>query len=155
MSDPATEHDHVDLAERLRNAPAVTTALLREVMGGTAWRVARRGDHERRARIDQLIAAGAGADAALALIDLELPNWRLRRIVYDGGEWHCALSRQRELPEWLDQAIEGRHADLSLALLCALVEAQAVGASLRQPSVPTVARKLKPLYDPVCCDNFA
>jgi len=41
----------------------------------------------------------------LALIDLELPPWQVRRIAYDEGEWHCALSRQRELPDWLDQSI--------------------------------------------------
>jgi hypothetical protein len=31
------------------------------------------------ARIDQLIEAGAWIDAALALVDFELPAWRLRR----------------------------------------------------------------------------
>ena len=39
---------------------------------------------------------GAWTDAALALIDLELPQWQFRRIAYDEGEWSCALSRERE-----------------------------------------------------------
>jgi hypothetical protein len=36
-------------------------------------------------------------------------QWRLRRMVYDGGEWYCALSRQPELPEWLDHPIQANH----------------------------------------------
>ena len=69
------------------------------------------------AQIERLIGSGAWTDAALAMIDLELPQWRLRRIAYDEGEWHCALSQQRELPDWLDQTIEAHHADLPLAIL--------------------------------------
>jgi len=42
---------------------------------------------------DELIPIKPGTDAALALIDLELPQWQVRRIAYDAGEWHCALSR--------------------------------------------------------------
>ncbi|MBV8917600.1 MAG: hypothetical protein JOZ76_05800, partial [Bradyrhizobium sp.] len=83
------------------------------------------------------------------------PFCQIRRLAYDGGEWHCALSRQRELPDWLDQAVEASHADLILALLCAFVDAQVVGEPPSQPSVPTLTRKLKVLYDTVCCDDFA
>ena len=56
----------------------------------------------------------AWTDAALALIDLELPMWQLRRIAYHDGEWYCVLSRECELPDWLDRSIEARHADLAL-----------------------------------------
>jgi hypothetical protein len=45
-------------------------------------------------------------DVALALIELELPLWHLRRIVYDGGEWYCALTRYAEPPEWLDHPVQ-------------------------------------------------
>ena len=34
-----------------------------------------------------------------------------RRITYEQGEWYCALSRQRELPDCSINSIEGRHAD--------------------------------------------
>ena len=102
-----------------------------------------------------MIQSGAWTDVALALIELELPQWQIRRIVYDEGEWHCALSRQRELPEWLDQPIETRQADLPLALLIALVEAQRVNATSIGTSVPTTPRDANPLCEPVCCDNFA
>jgi len=74
------------------------------------------------ARLRQLIEAGALTEAAFALIDLELPQWKLRRITYDGGEWHCAMSRERELPEWLDEAVEARHASLTLAILSVYIE---------------------------------
>ena len=54
------------------------------------------------ARIDQLIEARAWNDAALALVELELPAWKLRRLVYEDGEWHCSLSRQPNLPVALE-----------------------------------------------------
>ena len=105
--------------------------------------------------IERLIESHAWTDAALALIDLELPQWQVRRLAYDEGEWHCALSRQRELPDWLDQSIETRHADLALAILSAFVEAQRVSAPSSRTSVPAVPRHANSLYEPVCSDNFA
>ena len=102
-----------------------------------------------------MIQSHAWTDAALALIDLELPQWQLRRIAYDEGEWHCALSRERELPDWLDQSIEARHVDLALAILSAFIEAQRVSAPATRTSVPAVTRDANPLYDPVCSDNFS
>jgi len=148
-------HDATALCDRLRDANAATPDLIAEVIDLACRRYPSPGQSAKTARIEQLIDARAWTDVALALIDLELPAWHVRRIAYDSGEWHCALSRQRELPDWLDQASEGRHADLTVALLCAFVEVQAASASSRQPSVPTTTRKLKPLCDPVCCDNFA
>jgi hypothetical protein len=112
------------------------------------------GQSEKTVRIERLIGSGAWTDAALALIDLELPLWQVRRIAYDEGEWYCALSRQRELPDWLDRSIEARHADLPLAILSAFVEAQRITAPSSRPSVPIVARDANPLYEPVCSDNF-
>jgi hypothetical protein len=102
----------------------------------------------------RLIDAEAWADAALALIELELPLWQVRRIAYDEGEWHCALSRERELPDWLDAAVEARHADLALALLSAFVEVRALAVDVSRPSVPSVRPVPDPLYEPVACDNF-
>jgi hypothetical protein len=148
-------HDVRELGDRLSTTRSVTPELVAEVIDLACRRFPSAGQTAKTARIEQLIDARAWTDVALALIDLELPLWHIRRIGYDAGEWHCALSRQRELPDWLDQAIEGRHADLTLAILCAFVEAQAASAALSRPSVPTVVRKLNPLHDPVCCDNFA
>jgi hypothetical protein len=102
-----------------------------------------------------LIAAAAWTEAALALIDLELPQWQLRRIAYDSGEWYCALSRERELPDWLDQSIEARHPDLALAILSAFVDAQRTVAPRTRTSVPLVPRDTDEVSTPICCDNFA
>jgi hypothetical protein len=142
------------LGDRLLNAPEANATLMAETIDTACRRFPSSGQSERTARIEQLIRSEAWTDAALALIDLELPLWQVRRLAYDEGEWYCALSRQRELPDWLDQSIEARHADLSLAILSAFAEAQRVSAPLSRPSVPVVKGNLNPLYEPVCCDNF-
>jgi hypothetical protein len=143
------------LNDRLRNAGAVTAELLWEVIGETCRRFPSMGQRGKTARIERLIESGAWTDAVLALLDLELPLWQVRRIAYDEGEWHCALSRERELPEWLDRAIETHHADLPLAILTAFVEAGRIAAPSTRSSVPTAPREANPLYQPLCCDNFA
>lgn len=147
--------DQRGLEDRLRDAHAVTAELLSDIVG-EAYRCfspVRR--TEKTARIERLIQSGAWTDAVLALIELELPQWQLRRLVYDDGEWHCALSRQRELPEWLDQSVEASHANLPLAILKTFVEAQRASAPSARTSVPNVPRGANPLCEPVCCDDFA
>jgi len=148
-----TQHP-VELGDRLRDAYVVTAEFLSDIIHQTCRRFPSAGQSGKTARIERLIQSGAWTDAALALIDLELPQWQVRRIAYDEGEWHCALSRQRELPEWLDQSVEARHADLALAILSAFVEAQRISAPLSRPSVPAVRPDANPLYEPVCSDNF-
>jgi hypothetical protein len=110
--------------------------------------------HQCFSRIERLIQANAWTDVVLALLELELPQWRLRRIAYDEGEWHCALSRQRELPDWLDQSIEARHADLPLAILSAFVDVKRAGTQPAWTSAPSAPRAVT-LYTPMCCDNFS
>ncbi|MEA2882666.1 MAG: hypothetical protein QOH32_1922 [Bradyrhizobium sp.] len=129
--------------DRLRDAPAVSADLISEVIGKRF-----------PVRIERLIEAGAWTDAALALLET-LPQWRLRRLAFDDGEWHCALSRQRELPGWLDDAIETHNADMALAILSAFAEARREPAPSAGASVPAVPRAPIPLYEPVCCENFA
>src|ERR1700737_1143333 len=146
-------HDPCEISDRLRDAHAVTADLMSEIIGETCRRVPSVGQTKKTARIERLIGSGAWTDAALALIDLELPQWQVRRIVYDEGEWYCALSRGRELPGWLDQSIETRHADLPLAILSAFVEAQRVPAPSSRTSVPPVQSNA--LYVALCCDNFS
>jgi hypothetical protein len=136
--------DPEELGDRLRNAHEVTADLIAEVVPQT----------KKSLRIERLIGSAAWTDAGLALIDLELPQWQVRRIAYDDGEWYCALSRQRELPEWLDQSIEAHHADLPLAILGAFVEALRLTKPRSATSVPSVPHDANPLYVPVCCDNF-
>jgi hypothetical protein len=143
------------LDHRLSDAPAVTSDLMAQVIGETCRRFASIGRNEKSAQIERLLQSEAWTDAALALIDLECPQWQVRRIVYDEGEWHCALSRERELPDWLDQSIETRHADLALAILSAFVDAKRIEAPAGRPSVPAAPRETNALYEPVLSDNFA
>jgi hypothetical protein len=155
MSLLAHTQNPAELGDRLHNAYAVTAEFLSDIIGQTCRRFRSTGQSRKTARIERLIQSGAWTDAALALIDLELPQWQLRRLVYDEGEWHCALSRERELPDWLDQSAEGRHADLALAILSAFVEAQRSSAPMDRSSVPMVPQKADALYEPVLSDNFA
>jgi hypothetical protein len=145
--------DPRELDERLRDAHALTAELISDVIGETCRRFPSMGQTGKTDRIEQWIGSGAWIDAVLALVDLELSQWQIRRIAYDDGEWYCALSRQRELPDWLDRFIECRHADLPIAILRAYVEAQRISAPLSTPSVPSV--DTSPLYEPACCDNFS
>ena len=144
-----------DFGDQLRNAGYVTAKFLADIVHATGRRLPSANQNAKAARVERLIQAQAWTDAALALIDLELPQWQVRRLAYDEGEWHCALSRQRELPDWLDQSIETRHGDLALAILTAFAEAQRVSAPSSRTSVPAVPRHANSLYEPVCSDNFA
>ena len=140
--------------DRLRNAYAVTAEFLSDIIRATSRRLPSK-PNARAARVERLIQSQAWTDAALALIDLELPQWQVRRLAYDDGEWYCALSRQRELPDWLDQSIETRHADLALAILSAFVEARRVSVPSSRTSVPSAPRRADTLYEPIYSDNFA
>jgi len=151
-----SEHPtNADLGDRLREAYAVTAESMSDIVRQTCRRFPSLGQSAKIDRIDRLIQSGAWTDAALALIELELPQWQVRRLAYDDGEWHCALSRHRELPDWLDQPIETHHADLALAILSAFVEARRVNAPPSRTSVPKVPQDATPLYEPVYSDNFA
>lgn len=147
--------DPRSLRDRLRIAQGMTQPLMLDIIGKACRRFPSLGQSERTARVMRLIDAQAWADAALALMELELPLWHVRRIAYDEGEWHCALSRERELPDWLDAAVEGCHGDLAIALLSGFVEIQALAAVEPRPSVPNVRTAADSLYEPVACENFS
>jgi hypothetical protein len=144
-----------DLGDRLRGAGYVTAEFFTDIVHATCRRLPSTNQNAKAARVERLIQSQAWTDAALALIDLELPQWQVRRLAYDDGEWHCALSRQRELPDWLDQSIETHHGDLVLAILSAFVEARRIHAPSSRTSVPAVPLDVNSLYEPVCSDNFA
>src|SRR5690242_15855070 len=110
-------------------------------------------DEIKNARIERLIASQAWTDAALALVERDLPQWQVRRLAYDGGEWFCLLSRQRELPDWLDQPVEAHHADLARAILTALAEARRITAPAG-PVNPAVLHDADPYRETVYCDNL-
>jgi hypothetical protein len=147
-------HPSSAAADRLRDTYAVSAELIADIIRETCRRFPSQSQTGKTARVERMIQCGAWTEAALALIDLELPQWQIRRLVYDDGEWHCAFSRQRELPDWLDQAIETRHADLALAILSAFVEAVRTISPASKTSVPAAPLALGGLYEPVCCDDF-
>jgi hypothetical protein len=88
------------------------------------------------------------------LVELELPQWKLRRIVHDNGEWHCSLSRQPQLPFGLDDIAKASHEILALAILMTLLEARRAAAvnTAGRAAVPQVRSEPIPA---LCCDNFA
>ena len=96
-----------------------------------------------KAKIRQFIECGAWTDATLALLELDLPQWKLRRLLYEDGEWHCALSKQPALPFGYDERVETSHECPTLAILLALVEARrAVRATVGHAStVPPISAR--------------
>jgi hypothetical protein len=141
------------LTDRLGDANVVTPKLVTDLMATACRRFPSIGASETTARIRDLIELRAWTDAALALIDLELPFWKVRRIAYDEGEWYCALSRERELPDWQDHSVEARHLDLALAILSASIEAQRISSASIQTSVPAVT-PTDMFYERVNPDHF-
>jgi len=91
LFDPKHEGPLDALEAQLRRAHAVTPDLISNVIADACVRLPVMKRAGKAARIDQLIEAGGWDDAALALIELELPAWKLRRLVYEDGEWLCAL----------------------------------------------------------------
>ena len=146
-------HDLGELSTRLRDSGVADAALVNEVISAACRRYPSLGETEKTRRLEQLIRSAAWTDVALALIDLELPLWQVRRLAYDEGEWYCALSRERELPDWLDQSIETPHADLSLAILGAFVEVR-VSAPEGRTSVPDAKHYTREDCETLPVDNF-
>src|ERR1700739_4452200 len=78
------------LTDRLRDSPAVTASLVHDVIDTVCRHHFHPGQAGKIARIERLIADEAWAEIALALIDFELPQWRLRRLAHGGGEMERA-----------------------------------------------------------------
>src|SRR3954453_2376733 len=144
----------VELGDRIRDAGIVTAQFLADITSVACHRFHSPSQSTESARIDRLIQSSAWTDAALALLDLELPQWQLRRIAYDAGEWHCALSRQRELPDWLDRCAETRHSDLALAILHAAAEAGRLEPGVSQTGARRGVTAEAGVTELLCCDNF-
>ena len=153
LFDPKPEQYLGRLEARLRRAQAPTAELISDVIAEACVCFAARGGAA-KLRIHRLIESGAWTDAALALLELELPQWKLRRIVYEDREWHCALTRHPQLPLELDEVAEASHEILPLALLVALLQASrdVAASAARVTAVPQVYPT--PGYA-ICCDNFA
>ena len=105
-----------------------------------------------RDHLNRLIAAGAWIDAALELLNLEAPHWKLRRLALDDGEWLCTLSRQPQLPIELDDTVESHHQNAAIAILLALVETQRRTTPAERPLPAALERRPAAA---LICDNFA
>jgi hypothetical protein len=151
-ADYAVLYDRLD--EELRFAPRPTPDLFAKIVGGACNRIAVFSKSEKAKQIDRLINSGAWTDAALALLELELPAWRLRRLVCESGDWICSLSRQPNLPVTLDDTVDASHELMPLAILLAFLQARRSTEATRQtvPAVPAIQSAAGEL---VCCDNFA
>jgi len=151
-ADSAVLFDRLD--EELRVAPQAVPGLFGKIIGSVCTRIPVLSRSGKTNRIDQLVEAGAWTDAALALIELELPAWKLRRLVWDDGEWFCSLSRQPSLPAMLDDTVDANHQRMPIALLQAFLQARRINETVPQaisavPAIKTAGERF------VCCDNFA
>jgi hypothetical protein len=144
--------DHA--ASELRVASALTAEHFANVIDNACTRIPILAKAGKTARIRQLIEAGAQVDAALALIEFELPQWRIRRLALDDGQWCCSLSRQPNLPVELDDTADGQHEHMALAALIAFVEALRVSRTARASAVPAVVACPAESH-PIGCDNFS
>lgn len=80
------KHDRLgELEDRLRRALVVTPDLMSDVIALACPRYAA-GRAAAMAKVARLIESKAWTDAALALLELELPHWTLRRLVHEDGE---------------------------------------------------------------------
>jgi hypothetical protein len=148
------EHHLRELQEQIRRADTITPGLMADAIARACPRL--QVQHPTaRARVAGLIELGGFADATLALLALELPQWKLRRLIYEDGEWHCSLSKHMGLPAHLDELAEASHESLALAILSAFVEARRNSLTVAE-SRPQSVPLLRPTEGyAICCDNFA
>ena len=145
LFDPKREDSLGRLEGRLRCAAAITPELTSTVITEACTRFAALRPSV-KARVDQLIAFGAWTEATLALVEFELPQWKLRRLVYEDGEWLCSLSKQPRLPLGLDEVAEASHEVLPLAVLLAFIQALRIVAAT--PSANAVSTTTVPQASP-------
>jgi hypothetical protein len=141
------------LEGQLRCAQALTPDLMAQVIAQACTRFTACGPAA-KTRVGRLIESGAWTDAVLALAELELPKWKLRRLVHEDDEWFCSLSRHPWLPLGLDELAVANHESLPLAVLLAFLEARRAAPSKSASSSTTVPHVRPASGYAVCCDNF-
>ena len=142
-----------DIDERLRSANAASSDLFFLVLKACSRLGACNPTMLKRLR--QMLEIGAYTDAALTIVDREQPAWKLRRLSFNSGEWHCSLSRNGWVPIEVDETADAHHECLSLAILRAFVEARRASPVKSSPAVTTVPQIKFADYSIVCCDNFS
>jgi hypothetical protein len=150
LFDPKHDEHLAKLEEELRCANAVTSGLMSDVMAIACVRFGALGAAT-KVRVKWLIEAGAWTDATIALLELELPQWKLRRLVKEDGKWLCSLSKHVGIPLAYDEVAEAGHESLPLAILIALLQAKRSAGASGIATVPPVRRVPT---NAACCDNF-
>jgi hypothetical protein len=138
----------------LRVATRLTPGLFSRVATGAGTQFAAGWRANQAERLAQLVLAEAWTDSSLLLIEIELPLWRVRRLLYDGGEWMCSLSRYPGLPVEIDPAADGRHGTMPIAVLLSFVEAKGLATAAEFTRTPSIPRAKPAFVAPACCDNF-
>ena len=110
------------------------------------------GTTARQDRLRRQIHAGAWTDAAVFLVALELPEWHIRRIEWDDGEWFCSMTRTPTVPSEFDDAVDGRHSMLPLAIIDALMEGKRRSLT---PAASTPSGGREESHENVWCENCA
>lgn len=149
------ENGSEGLVAHLRNAPVPTRELIQQIIAGACTRLPLLKRSGKTSDFDQLIEACAWCDVALALIEIELPAWSVRRLVREDGEWFCALTKEPNLPVEVDDTADAGHTNLALAILGAFVEARRKITAVHNRAT-TILPHVRPTYgNAICCDNFA
>src|ERR1700730_15764087 len=136
LFNPVHEDRLERLSERLCRAPEVTSDLFSDAMA-ICTRIAVLAKAGKTDRLDGLVRANAWTDAALALLALEMPNWKLRRLEYEDGEWVCSLSTRPNVPVEIDDTADARHEVLPLAILSAFLGARRKNSEVHEIRSPT------------------
>jgi hypothetical protein len=143
--------------EHSDSAPAPVQAAVALVVKAVARDGVRRNAPSKAAkvaRVQRMIEAEAWTDAVLALIELELPQWKLHRLVYDSGEWFCSLSQHTDLPAELGETVDGHHEVPTVAILQAFFEARDRTGAKHKDGSPSAPQIRPQCTSPICCDNF-
>ena len=84
----------------MHNAQEPTLDLLAKIISGACTRISRQAKTETFNRLIDFAKTGAWTEAAFALIALELPLWRVRRLAYENGGSGCARCRTSQIYQW-------------------------------------------------------
>jgi hypothetical protein len=144
------------LDDELLAAPEAVRAVFAKIIGSACSRIPVLSKSGKTARMERLIESGAWTEAAMALVESEIPGWKLRRLVYENGGWFCSLSRQPNMPAELDDSADAAHQVLPLAILWAFVEARRRSKAATESASASEIPQFQPAAGGVvCCDNFA
>jgi hypothetical protein len=138
LNHSAAVRDFDQLICRIQCATSISTELVSDLIDETQATAIRLIDAQRLLVLQRWVRDGAWTDAFVLLIEIKLPQWKLRQVVLDDGQWHCSLSKRPNLPLELDETADFTHDVLPLAILGALVEALALTRSRTKPRLAKV-----------------